>query len=228
MINEKINVDKICDLIESFCTDEWRSIIDSNKTTLTYPKDVKIFETGQDANVVQIIETGKVKIISEFEGSERIIRLAGDGMIIGHRGFGGQTLYSVSAVSLTPVKLISIPRKIFDNVLKANSYFCYYLLMFFAEELKRSEKLFQIITSQPVKIRVSNSIKMCLEIFGKEESSNKLNFSISRKDIASICATTYESVIRSLTDLQKDGLIKISGKEIEILNKDKLFNLCEC
>jgi CRP/FNR family transcriptional regulator len=45
---------------------------------------------------------------------------------------------------------------------------------------------------------------------------------LNRKEIAEFIGKTTENVIRTLSDFRRDGLIKIFGKNIEIIDKEKL------
>jgi CRP/FNR family transcriptional regulator len=59
--------------------------------------------------------------------------------------------------------------------------------------------------------------------FGYESKKSKqLSFTLSRKDIATLVNTTYESVIRTLSVFEKEGLIQCAGKNIIILDEKKL------
>jgi CRP-like cAMP-binding protein len=48
---------------------------------------------------------------------------------------------------------------------------------------------------------------------------------LSREDLASRVGTATESVIRTLSDFKKEGLIEVKGSELTILHADKLANL---
>jgi CRP/FNR family transcriptional regulator len=48
---------------------------------------------------------------------------------------------------------------------------------------------------------------------------------ISRKEIGELINMTTENVIRILSEFRKDGLVRIDGKNIEILNKELLEKL---
>ena len=217
---------RICDLLKNHCSKEWNELLDLHRTISTYSTGVEIFSEGQDANALQIIETGRAKVFSRLDGKERIVRLAGDGDIIGHRGFGGDNTYSVSAVALSPVTLKNIPRKIFDKILKANPEFCFHFMMFFAEELRTSEEQIKNSINSQVLNRVAKSLILNISVFGlKSEIDHTLNFTLSRKDIASLSFTTYESVIRVLSTLDKENVIEIVGREIKIIDIPRLHSL---
>ena len=65
------------------------------------------------------------------------------------------------------------------------------------------------------------SLNDIIDTFGlKKKDETRLNFSLSRKDIAGLSATTYETVVRILGDLDKQNYIQIDGKEIKILDRE--------
>ena len=62
--------------------------------------------------------------------------------------------------------------------------------------------------------------------FGFDAKDKKrLAFTISRKEIAQVADTTYESVIRSLSELQELGMIELTGKQVRIVLKKELLAL---
>ena len=102
-------------------------------------------------------------------------------------------------------------------------------MLFFTEELRRSERANKRKLNSTVKERVAQAIRMNMENFGFDaDDESLLAFTITRKDMASIASTTYESVIRSLADLQKDGIIKIEGKKLRITDKEALCKVTQC
>lgn len=50
---------------------------------------------------------------------------------------------------------------------------------------------------------------------------------VSRKEIGEYIGMTVENVIRTLSDFRKDGIIKISGPEIEIVDMERLRRISE-
>ena len=54
---------------------------------------------------------------------------------------------------------------------------------------------------------------------------NKFELPVSRREIAELINMTTENVIRILSEFRKDGIIKIDGKTIEIINIDFLEKL---
>ena len=212
--------------LKQYCSPEWQEFVEFHKIVKEFEEDDLIFNEGDPVNGLYIVNAGKVKVYTtETDGKENIIRLAADGEVVGHRGFGGDWVYPVSAKTYEKTITTFIPLNVFNTVAKANAEFTYHLMMFFAEELRYSEqKMMQI----PVKNRIAKAILMNYNVFGADPKDiAKISYTISRKDYASKVNTPYETVIRVLSDLNKEKIIKLDGKSIRILNFDGLTQLSQ-
>ena len=69
-----------------------------------------------------------------------IIRFAKKGEIIGHRGLGDEIKYPVSCTALESTTICYIDLDFFKTTLRINTDFTINLLLFYAEELQRSER----------------------------------------------------------------------------------------
>lgn len=211
----------MANFIEEHCDKEWREFINFHKKELKFKKGEFIFQAGEETKGLYIIDLGKVKITyKQYDGSERLIRLAKTGEVFGHRGFGGNWIYPISAYALEDTAVSFIPVDVFNTIAKINPKFTYNLMMFFAEELRKSEAK---IKHYPVKILVARALLENYRAFGfKSDNSKELCYTLSRKDLASKAGTTYETVVRSLAEFNKLKMIKIDGKSIHILELEKL------
>ena len=95
------------------------------------------------------------------------------------------------------------------------------LMMFFAGELKESEKRMRNLAHMPVKGRVAAALLVLKEKFGVTKDGF-LDIVLSRQDLASYTGTTYETVFRIINELVQDHAVEVHGKSIKILNADKL------
>ena len=217
-MEEAVNLQQIDDLIHKYCSPEWRAMIESHREEVAYPRDALIFEEGQEAKRIKVIKTGKAKVYTTYQtGREQIIRLAADGQVLGHRGLGGDHHYPVSCKALAETVVYHIPLKLFQDVLKANHLFCYHFLMFFAEELRASDRQLEQYINRDVRQRMASALIYSLNVFGySKRNNNRIAYTLSRKDFASLIGATYETVVRALSDFDKSGIIKIVGRHIEI------------
>jgi CRP/FNR family transcriptional regulator len=105
--------------------------------------------------------------------------------------------------------------------LRTNPDFQYNLLMFFAAELKESEKRMRNLAHMNVKGRIANALIYLQNKFGKD-SDGYINLSISRQDLASYTGTTYESLFRIMNELMEEKAIITDGKKTKVLNEKLL------
>ncbi|HNA39863.1 MAG TPA: helix-turn-helix domain-containing protein [Chitinophagales bacterium] len=54
------------------------------------------------------------------------------------------------------------------------------------------------------------------------DAENNINVALSREEIANLVGTATETVIRLLSEFNKDHIIELAGKRIKILDKNKL------
>lgn len=206
--------------LKQYCSKEWIEFIEFHKSIYILQKNNIVFNEGDAVKGLFIINKGKVKVFSNETGKEKIFRLVSEGEILGHRGYGGDWVYPVSAKTYEETTLTFIPLNIFNLLAKTNPEFTYQLMMFFAEELRNSEKK---INHLQVKNRVARAILYNYTVFGTDKKDPQLlSFTLPRKDYASLTNTTYESIIRTLKELSDEKIIQTAGKNIKILDLEVL------
>lgn len=209
------------DFLSEYCSPEWREFVIFHSQVIKYKSGEFIFKVGEETKGLFVIQSGKVKITTNTgQAEERIIRLVKGGDVLGHRGFGGDWKYTISAITLEDSELLLIPLNIFNQTVKANAALGFYMMMFFAEELRESE---QLARQLPVRNIVASVLYNNYEVFGFEnENSNKLSYTLSRKEMANQAAIRYETTIRILMDFVKEKIIETDGKSIKIIDLDRL------
>lgn len=215
--------------INKYCSEEWKPIITYNKSTTDYPSGATIFSAGEEVTGIYEIYAGKIKIVSSYgNGKERIISFATKEQILGYQGLGGNNIYPVSAVTLEKSQVTFIPIDIFYKAVKANPEMALHLVQFFADQLKASETRMKLFSVMSALEKVAFALLTIVNSFGfDKEDDAMLMYTPSRKDIASLSGTTYETVIRVLGELEKTNVIRLEGKSIQILNLPRVKSICE-
>lgn len=218
-----------CDLNSCFfcknCLKEWLAVVDVRRVTFDYKKGEVLFNEGEEVKGLYFIYKGKVKVHKKWgEDKELIVRFAGEGDIVGHRGLGKSNVYPVSATTIEPASACYIDLSFFESSLKVNYELMHKLLMFYAEELQESEKNMRNLAHMPVKGRIAYALLKLKHKFGITEEGY-IDISISRQDLGSFAGTTYETAFRAMTELVQEGLINFNGKEIIISDEQGLARL---
>jgi len=214
-------------LIEKYCSPEWRQLMRERNVQIAFRKGEHVFQQGQVADRMFMIQRGGVKVCAAYEkGRGRILRLAGPGEVVGHRALGEHLVYTATVTALMDTVVNTIPMSLFTSVLKANNAFCYHFLLFFADELRSFDQEMRDHLEMPVLQRVAKALKLNQEAFGWDAADPKcLAFTLSRTDIAQMVDTSYESVIRALAELQRLKVIGLVGKQVRILKHRELERL---
>ncbi|MEO8416139.1 MAG: Crp/Fnr family transcriptional regulator [Ginsengibacter sp.] len=208
-----------------FCLPEWIPAIEANKKTFHYKKGDLIFKEGEDVKGIYFVYSGTVKIHKKWgKEKELILRFAKGGDIIGHRGLGLELLYPISGTALEATTVCFIDMQFFKTTIIVNNEFTTQLLMFYAEELQRSERKMSNLAHMQVRGRIAFSLLALNSKFGKD-TDGSINVLLSRQDLASYAGTTYETVFRILNDFVQDELIQIAGKNIILINEEALTTL---
>jgi len=206
--------------INKHVSDEWKPIITFNKTSTDYPGGATIFSEGEPVKGIYEIYSGKIKVVSSLGTKvERIVNFATTEQILGYQGLGGDMVYPVTAITLEPSQVTFIPIDIFYKTVKANPEVALYLVKFYADQLKAAEMRMNQNSELNVKEKVMVALLTIIKSFGfSKQDPTLLSFTPSRKDIASLSDTTYETVIRVLGSLEKENIIKLKGKAIRVLD----------
>jgi len=215
-----------CSMCKS-CKSEWLKAIDVNRKLVHYNKGESIFHEGDTMNGMYFIFSGLVKVHKKWSDSkELIVRFAKDGAIVGHRGLGGDTIYPVSATALAPSDICFVDLDFFMATLKVNPDYLFDLMMFFATELKESEKRMRNIAHMNTKGRIGQSLLTLQDKF-ETDADGFINIEISRQDLASYTGTTYETLFKIMNELAEEKAIQIDSKRTKLLDKPKLLEYCK-
>ena len=176
-----------------------------------------IIRQGDSMAGVYFLYSGKVKVFLDgAKDQEQIVRLTRKSEIIGHRGFGGKPQYPVSISALEESVVCFIEKDLFLEILDTNPELTKKMMFFFAEELRRSEHLMRKMARLSTTEKIADAILHLADAFGFEADGKTLDISITRIDLASLAGTVPEVTSRTLANMQKENLVDLGVKKINI------------
>ncbi len=212
---------KSCALCLS-CSKEWLPAIDANRKIYQFKKGEQLFKEGDEVKGMFFIHSGLVKVHKRWDDEkEMILRFANEGAIVGHRGLGGDTVYPVSGTALANTEVCFVDMEFFTATLKVNPDYMYALLMFFAGELKESEKRMRNLAHMSTKGRIAYALISLEQKFGAD-ADGFLKIVLSRQDLASYTGTTYETLFKMMNEFVAENILQFAEKKIKIVNSKKL------
>ena len=186
------------------------------KNDIRCKKGQQFIIEGAPVNGLFFILKGSVKVFrTGINGREQIVRFAKTGEIIGHRGFSSQEQYPIGAIALQDSVLCYFSKTELQEVLRSDASFAYDFMLFYANELNKSEAKVKSLSQMTVRERVIDTLLYVYRKFGQHQNGF-LDLLLSRKEYADYAGTTEEQVIRVFSSLKKENLIITKGKRIGI------------
>lgn len=208
-------------LLCKLCQPAWKPAIATHKKNFTLKKGEMLFSEGDPVKGIYFIYEGKMKVHKHWgREKELIVRFAGAGDIVGHRGIASDFIYPVSATAMENSTVCYFDLDFFQSTLQVNTALLYELMMFYAHELQESEKRMRNLAHMPVKGRIASALLHLEKKFGTE--NGYIDFPLSKQDIASYTGTTYETAWRMLQELAKEGMISLEDKRYAVLDHEAM------
>ncbi|MFD0976925.1 response regulator [Salinimicrobium gaetbulicola] len=203
--------------------DQLRSYFRNYGEYIEVEKNEEIYREGRHASYIYLVEEGLIKIFRLDEyGKELITWLSKKDDILGFYSFKIPTQYPETAEALETTKLFRISSEEFIHTLLKSQELTVEFAQLISENLSILKTHLLEMAYGSVLKKTTNTI---LEFAEKIQSDPEEFIRISRSDLASVAGISTESFIRSLSCLKKEGLIDIIGRDIKILNLQKLHSI---
>jgi len=197
------------------------------KTSYTIKKGEHIFEEGEITKGVFCIKEGVCKLSKlSANGKDQIVKLVKPGELLGQRSMISDEPTNLSAVALEDMEVCFIPKTDVMGFFNNNNGFSMNVMKTICGDLKDADDHMVNMAQKNVKERLAETLLYLEDSFGKNEDGS-LHIQLSRDELAGIIGTATESCIRLLSEMNKNGLIELTGKKITILDKIKLKRMAE-
>src|SRR5680860_390912 len=197
--------------------------LNSHKTQITYLKGENIFKQGAFAPYVIYVVKGLIKVYLQTGYDKQInISLAKTGDFLAFSSIFGENIHTYSTQALKNSVICMIEKESLKQTLINNPEFA---LEVTSKNYKNESYLLEIIKNISYKQMrgklASSLLYLSQEVFIKEDVFHCL----TRQDIADFASISTESAIKFLKELEKEKILKLKGKNIEILDIEKLESI---
>lgn len=200
--------------------EELQKLSESRKNR-TYKKKSIVFHEGDFPYNLYFIAKGKVKTFKmNRDGKEYITGIAKEGDFIGYMDILENTDFTETAETLEDSEIQTIVRQDFLSLIYSNRDVAAKFIKMLSGDLKEREERMLNLAYNSVRKRTADALLMLQNRYNGETTGKALP--VSREDLAGIVGTSTESVIRTLSDFKEEKLINIEGRNVTILNVDKL------
>lgn len=191
-----------------------------NHLILKFKKGDTIIKQGMFSTNVVFLRTGLVKIHITGPYHEQIVKLVKAPSYLGLPTTFGDKINQYSVTATSDVEVCFIDVKVFQTILNENREFSNKIIIELCQNELESFKRCANRTQKQIRGNIADAL---LEFSEKIFKSESFSIPISQAEFANLVDTSRESVNRVLSEFDKDGIIKLKGKEIEILKIKSLI-----
>jgi len=194
--------------------------ISKRKTQLTYLQGENLFKQGAFAPYVMYIVEGLVKIYLQTGSDKQInIRLSKAGDFLAFSSIFGENIYNYSAVAVKESTICMIDKTALMHLLQKNPDFA---MRITSKNCRNEGHLLEVIKNISYKQMRGKLATILLYLSADEFIKQDVFQYMTRQDIADFASISVESAIKFLKEFEKEGILKLDGKDIKIVDIEKL------
>ncbi|WP_091868994.1 response regulator [Pricia antarctica] len=199
---------------------QFKNYIKDNGGEYSFQTRETIYCEGMHANIIYLILKGAVKIHKlDEKGKELITGIHRPDDFFGFSFFTKDIVHTEYATALEKTELVGISSQKLRQLLEGNDCLAIELMQFLSENLFEAKEQLLEMAYGSVRKKTARTI---LKFAEKLQKDSKGNLHILRSDLASVAGMATETLIRTLSGFKKEGLVQIEGRNVKILDMDKL------
>jgi CRP/FNR family transcriptional regulator, cyclic AMP receptor protein len=178
-----------------------------------YRRGAVIFSEGETATALHIVGSGTVRIIKRSPaGREQTLLFADAGESFAEVPVFDHGPYPASAEAFTDALIYALPAADITRLVRTMPVFAENAVAVFAARNRRLTEIVENLAFRPVIGRVARTL-----LDDPHEQT--------QTEMAAMVGAAREMVNRSLHTLEREGIIKMAGGHIAILNRDRLAEI---
>ncbi len=185
---------------------------------INFKKNEYIFLEGDPSEWFYLVSKGEIKILKHsIMGKDIILELMSPGDIFGGVAVLDKKPFPASAQAMEHAAVIRINRQNLLKIMDEYPGLKLEIVKYFSDKLRDAHDLLKSIATERVERRIASMLLKLAEKIGVQDGDfKKIDFPLTRQEIAEMVGTTVETCIRTITKFQKHGMIKSSGNRLLI------------
>ncbi|MGE4560986.1 MAG: Crp/Fnr family transcriptional regulator, partial [Desulfobulbus sp.] len=184
-----------------------------------YSKGESIFFEGDPGIGFYMVARGKVKIFkTSFDGKEQILHIFGPGEPFGEVPVFHGNPFPANAEALSECEVLFFPRTEFVGLITGHPSLALNMLAVLALRLRRFTTQVENLSLKEVPGRLASHLQYLME---EQRRRDKVILDIPKGQLASLLGTSSETLSRIFNKMSEEGLIRVEGKTIYILDSER-------
>ncbi len=188
-----------------------------------------VFEQGGAANAVHVLLQGHVKAIqTNSSGQQMVVHFVNPRELFCCTALMGAAHYPTTALAIKESIVLSWSAADMLHLMKRHPEIAIKALAGLGNRMTDMRSRLGGLHTERVSRRIANALLHLVRHSGRQlEIGIKIDFPVSRQDLAEIAGTTLHTVSRTLSKWQKLGILKSGRQSIVVVNPHRLVTLAQ-
>ncbi len=179
-----------------------------------YQKNTLLVREGEKGDSLFVILSGMVRIyIQDEDGNEHTLHMSGPQQYFGEVALLDGKSRTASAVTTEATTVLRIPRSAFISSVRQNPDIALHIISSTTQRLRKATADIRALALKSTYQRLALKL---MELSQEQNGTQSLERDYTHSDLATMIGASREAVSKILVDLEKQGYIERSGKQIVI------------
>lgn len=198
-------------------------------TTRSFRQDTSVFTQGSPASFFYLLVEGRLKVTQITEdGQQVILRVVHPGELFGMARAIARRDYPATARAAVDSIALCWPTAEWDSILEANPAFALFAIRTIGRRLDEAHTRLREMATQEAGRRIAHTVLRLAERAGRPEDDGiRIDFPVSRQDIAEMAATTLHTVSRTIAAWEGRGIVRGGRRQLTLIDRPGLRRIAD-
>lgn len=186
-----------------------------------------LYRANETFGAIYALRSGSLKsFMQDEQGMEQVTGFYLPGEILGFDGIGTGR-HGNTVVALQTAAVCELPFAHLEELSRQIPMLQHHYFALMSRQIEADHKLLLTLSKKSAEGRVASLLVSLSQRFSRRRlSPHALRLPMSRQDIGNFLGLTIETVSRTLSRLHREGVIAVDGRELRILDQERLRGLC--
>lgn len=211
------------DIFQDLSTNELAEM--DRQLTMSSCEPGRIFYMPEDSGEVMfLLKKGRVQLYRiSPSGKKLVVATLGPGAMFGEMSMVGQGMHNTFAESVDECLLCVMSRADVERLMREKPMVAFRFVEALGDRVTQLESRLEEIAFKSIPSRLA-SLLLRLE---EEQGGNDAVSGFTHQDLGEMLGTYRETITQTLNDFKAEGLVAISRKRIQILDRERLADMAE-
>ncbi|MBV9593578.1 MAG: Crp/Fnr family transcriptional regulator [Actinobacteria bacterium] len=183
-----------------------------------------LFHEGEPGDSLYIVLSGKVKLGRRAsDGRENLVAVMGPSDQFGELSLFDPGPRTATAVVVTDGRVARLPKSALQKWVQERPQIAMQLLRVVARRLRRTNTMLADLIFVDVPGRVAKQLLQLAQRFGSVEAGQlRVTHDLTQEELAQLVGASRETVNKALADFAARGWLRLEGKSVVILDRERL------